>query len=728
MGEVMASASVSCSKTPSDIRRLRAARLNFEAPSFSLGIDTDAFRSIPSFAEFAENASGIGKDDRNSLRLSPPDDEVVVNSSGRGEEEKKDCKVVEKFVVSDSEEDDVQITGSQQQRSFKRLKRGPSSAGKQPSQGARDLSRGTDFSAPARRLSKDQGEFSTQLQNGKCDSSRKTDTSARRKGKDLSIFSTQLFKEPLPLVKDCRNQAQEGLKGAGTECINSRQENVQTYSGDRFLSSTREHRSGQKRSEPEPSLGSRENAQCSREVPKFGFQRESGSTEGGLSFNREPLSSSQIGRNNRTNLSVNTQPSSRGDVDLDEDDIEEFSDDEQFGFGSRTQRPSRRSLRGQMSGQSPILLSSSPETSEKPVLHIPGADLPLNAPLRLSQPTETTQPTIAERTNIEEDPFLIDDFGSGSGWRLTKPDLSKPARTPQQLNSPMSESQRAKASLRFAQPTEPITSEMTNSEEDPFLIDDFVSGSGWRRTKPDLSRPAQTPQQRNNSTSESQRANSVPNQFKTSQRDLFRDSNVISMYTETPARRDTVGPSQAHNAEGSLTEEDRIRAFLRQRFPHFKPVDDLLVDGGLDNEPVYIDYRRQFAEGRDSTNFQSGNSSMGGATSWSPVRNINGAFSAFSPSIRAQRGNPGKKRAKSKKQPNKSNPGTASSSGGRKSRPAKRGPGGSGEGQWRTVNGSRVYFVGNQRLSGQGAYVAYKRRSGNSSKKKSRKRQLTKSK
>lgn len=327
-GEVMTSAS--CSETPSNIRRLRAARLNFEAPSFSLGIDAEAFRSIPSFGDFPENSSGRGEEESDSLRSSPPNDEILEVFPESGEGNNNIWKTAERVYISDSEDDFEDFQISAQQRRFKRLKRGSSSAGKEPQKGAHQ---GTEISPP--RLSKDPSEPSTQPRNGKCNLPRKTDTSARRKSKDLSTLSTQLYKEPLPFVEDFNNQLPEGLKAAGIKPINLRQEYVHTCSGDRVVSSISDYRSGQKRLKTEVSLGSGEIGKnsrdfCSTDVSKFGFQREGGSNEGTRIFNEEALSASQL---YRINPFVSIQPSSRGDVDVDEDDIEEFSDDGLFGSG-----------------------------------------------------------------------------------------------------------------------------------------------------------------------------------------------------------------------------------------------------------------------------------------------------------------------------------------------------------------------------------------------------------
>eukprot|EP00271_Cylindrocystis_brebissonii_P004669 TRINITY_DN1646_c0_g2_i1.p1 TRINITY_DN1646_c0_g2~~TRINITY_DN1646_c0_g2_i1.p1 ORF type:complete len:1182 (+),score=175.20 TRINITY_DN1646_c0_g2_i1:2-3547(+) len=45
-----------------------------------------------------------------------------------------------------------------------------------------------------------------------------------------------------------------------------------------------------------------------------------------------------------------------------------------------------------------------------------------------------------------------------------------------------------------------------------------------------------------------------------------------------------------------LSEEARVKELLRRRLPHFRSVDQLQTAGGLQGEPVYIDYRAQFGD------------------------------------------------------------------------------------------------------------------------------------
>ncbi|GAQ84048.1 hypothetical protein KFL_001740070 [Klebsormidium nitens] len=124
-------------------------------------------------------------------------------------------------------------------------------------------------------------------------------------------------------------------------------------------------------------------------------------------------------------------------------------------------------------------------------------------------------------------------------------------------------------------------------------------------------------------------------------------------------------------------EQEAVVRLLRERLPHYKPLDMLMREGGFDNEPIFIDYRNQFAD------IPAG----GGGTS-------------------------------------RSYGGKKSSSGRRPAKPA--GPvhtGGSQEkGHWTTIGGKKVYVnKTGKTLEGRAAYRSHLKDSGAQPKKKRKK-------
>ncbi|KAL2621924.1 hypothetical protein R1flu_002129 [Riccia fluitans] len=355
------------------------------------------------------------------------------------------------------------------------------------------------------------------------------------------------------------------------------------------------------------------------------------------------------------------------------DDIEDVSDCELTCAGSRPHRD-RRSLQVRIHPKKLSLSTPSPASGRKPILYIPGLDSSTLA--KKPAPVKTESVTCLETRFFSA--ATTRNYGNVKAEPITLSDDEEPA-----LDRP-----------RVFFPTE------VNRSTGVFEKQTIFPETRRAGSRPDF--PERLSSWKGKSP-------------------VVDGSDLRESFTESFSGDPTACPVDKFASEN---DNDRIAYLLRQRLPHFKAVDALLVDGGLDEEPVYIDYRNQFgrSQGMDSTAFadldctQPQSRRKQKRPSSKGTKGRKAKFSSTSSQRTTTTRSPakGKRKAWTLFREPKRDPSASAST--------------SAKGYWIVETGKRVYVKDGQSLSGRSAYMAYKRDSGKKSGTKTKRKPASKSK
>ncbi|KAL3692104.1 hypothetical protein R1sor_005755 [Riccia sorocarpa] len=345
------------------------------------------------------------------------------------------------------------------------------------------------------------------------------------------------------------------------------------------------------------------------------------------------------------------------------DDIEDVSDCELTCGGSRSHRD-RRSLPVHIQPKKLSLSTPSP-SGMKPLLHIPGLD---SEPVAKKPDQVKTESVRCLETKFSS-ATVIRKYGNVKAEAITLSDDEEPwLEWPRTVSSQ-------------ALPTEATRRNLSGTEKKTPLPDPWRVGSRLHVPEPASSSKSKST--------------------------VVDGSDFWESFTENFSEDPTAGPADEHGQN----EHVRIARLLRERLPHLKAVDALLVDGGLDEEPVYIDYRNQFgsSQGMDRAAFAE--------------------LDCTQPQSRRKQKRPSSKSMKGRQSKlsssattsQKTTPTRSPAKGKRKAwtlfRETTKGPSSSTstQGYWIVEGGKRVYVKDGHTLSGRSAYMAYKRDSGKKS-------------
>ncbi|BBN15473.1 hypothetical protein MPTK1_6g19870 [Marchantia polymorpha subsp. ruderalis] len=360
------------------------------------------------------------------------------------------------------------------------------------------------------------------------------------------------------------------------------------------------------------------------------------------------------------------------------DDIEDFSDDEMLCAGSRPQR-NRRSLQSSVIPKNLPSSTSSPAALKKTVLRIPGLDTENRSSVVAKKLGKTKAEPINFLDSKNSFPTVVKKTGDIKAEPITLSDDDELWR--EKSRSRVSCSQSMQRGYGKGS-----TTSVQNRNLD-FDIRRAVSTSNARESR-------------------SSSKGKAP---------VMDGSDLWKSYTGNFSPDEMEGLSD-RLASASRSEDGIIADMLRERLPHFKPVEALSVNGGLDLEPVYIDYRNQFghSQGMDSTDFaqldcsqpQSRRKQKRSSSKGTKNRKANGSFTTSSQRTTVSKpSSKGKRKAWTLFRENTRRASTSASASA------------SGNGYWIVENKKRVYVKDGRTLTGRSAYSAYKKDTGKKSRK-----------
>ncbi|KAG6551059.1 hypothetical protein Mapa_007293 [Marchantia paleacea] len=391
---------------------------------------------------------------------------------------------------------------------------------------------------------------------------------------------------------------------------------------------------------------------------------------------------SSINFNNQAHPSV--KDSKKGMTDCfqhtnadDFDDIEDLSDDEMPCAGSRPQR-NRRSLQSQVVPENYPSSTPSPAALKKPVLRIPGLDTENRSlvvatklgkskaePITFIDSKISSSNVVKKTGNVKAEPITLSD--DDELWLETSRSRVSCSQTLQRGDD--------KGSTISVQNRNPVF-DMRRAGSTSNALE---SRSSWKGKAPVMDGS-----------------------------DLWKSHTGNFAPDENEGLSDRLACASNNLYKFGRSEDGIIADMLRERLPHFKPVEALLLNGGLDQEPVYIDYRNQFghSQGMDSTDFAQLDCSQPQSrrkhkrSSSKGTKNRKAYGSSTTSSQRTTVSKPSSKGKRKAWTLFRENTRRASASA-----PASA----SGNGYWIVENKKRVYVKDGRTLTGRSAYSAYKK-------------------